>query len=109
MNIYVDFDDCLCETARSFSQMAADLYCLDKYGRDVFYKDSVFALKLEDYYNMKFDYAIEDSPSAFRFFGHLPKLNVMVFDRPWNRECQLPGENYRRFADWESIRTQIMQ
>ena len=199
MNIYVDFDDCLCETARSFSRIAAELfdidvpyenmqyfdlqktfdltqdqyreimikghlpevllsyeetsgasdaindlldeghevmvitgrpysayepsrmwldqhglervnlYCLDKYGRDVFYKDSVFALKLEDFYNMKFDYAIEDSPSAFRFFGHLPKLNVMVFDRPWNRECQLPGENYRRFADWESIRTQIMQ
>ena len=26
MNIYVDFDDCLCETGRAFSQMVSDLF-----------------------------------------------------------------------------------
>jgi len=80
------------------------LYCLNKYGRDSFIKDSDFSLELEDYYRMHFDYAIEDSPSAFRFFEHLPKLKVMVYDRPWNRECELPGENYRRCFNWETIR-----
>ena len=53
---------------------------------------------------MKFDYAVEDSPKAFRFFEHLPELKVLVFDRPWNRECAFPNRNYQRCADWESIR-----
>ena len=53
---------------------------------------------------MKFDYAVEDSPKAFRFFEHLPELKVLVFDRPWNRECVFPNENYQRCTDWESIR-----
>jgi len=80
------------------------LYCLNKYGRDFFLKNSNFSLELEDYYRMKFDYAVEDSPNAFRFFGHLPELKVLVFDRPWNRECVFPNGNYQRCADWESIR-----
>ncbi len=194
MKIYVDFDDCLCETARAFSGMAKDmfgrnvpyeemkyfeldkafrldeeqfrllmirghepemllsyeetpgasdvinewisvghdvsiitgrpfsafqssrewldrhglqearLYCFNKYGRDGFIKDSDFTLEPEDYYKMKFDFAVEDSPKAFRFFDHLPRLRVLVFDRPWNRSCELPGGNYTRCPDWESIR-----
>ena len=191
MNIYIDFDDCLCETARHFSRFANELfgknvpyeqikyfdlkksfsltddqyeemmikahrpevllaydetpgavetvngwineghevsiitgrpysaydpsrewldrhgldrvklYCLNKYGRDGFIKNSEYSLEVEDYYKMHFDYAIEDSPAAFRFFEHLPELKVMVYARPWNKECELPGENYRRYADWE--------
>ena len=82
----------------------ARLYCLDKYGRENFMKDSRFSLELDDYYRMKFDYAVEDSPVAFRFFDHLPELKVMVFDRPWNRASEFPNGNYRRCYDWESIR-----
>ena len=186
MKIYVDFDDCLCETARSFSKLAIEmfdkhvpyeeikffeldktfnldadqferfmtkghepevllsyeetpgasevvnewldeghevsiitgrpfsayepsrqwldnhglekvkLYCLNKYG--------AFSLELEDYYKMKFDFAVEDSPNAFRFFDHLPNLKVLVFDRPWNRGAVFPGDNYTRCFDWENIR-----
>ena len=193
MNIYVDFDDCLCETARFFSALVEDLfgkivpyeeiryfelqksfflteeqyekmmieahtaksllsfqetpgavttinrwldaghdvsiitgrpysayeasrewldehalervrlYCLNKYGRDSFIKNSEFNLELEDYYKMHFDIAVEDSPLAFRFFEHLPELKVMVIDRPWNRDCRLPGENYKRCYDWKMI------
>ena len=193
MNIYVDFDDCICETARHFSGLVAELfgldipyekikyfnlqksfsltdeqyeemmtkahkpeillsyketpgavktinnwideghdvkiitgrpssaydasrqwlnehglervplYCLNKYGRDNFIKGSSFNLELEDYYKMHFDYAVEDSPSAFKFFNHLPDLKVMVFDRPWNQECELPNENYKRCADWKMM------
>ena len=80
------------------------LYCLNKYGRDFFLKNSDSTLELEDYYKMKFDYAVEDSPKAFRFFEHLPELKVLVFDRPWNRECAFPNGNYQRCTDWESIR-----
>ena len=194
MHIYVDYDDCLCETARSFSQLAlemfgknvpyeeirffelnksfgltdaqyeqfmirghqpevllsyeetpgassvvnewiscghevsiitgrpfsayeasrewldnhgmpkARLYCLNKYGRDSFIKNSDFSLSLEDYYKMKFDFAVEDSPRAFKFFDHLSDLQVLVFDRPWNRECEFPNENYKRCFNWENIR-----
>ena len=194
MNIYVDFDDCLCETARYFCKLAAqlfgvnvpyeqvkyfnlkksfslsdqqydqmmikghtpqvllsydetpgavetlkgwlesghnvkiitgrpfsayeasrewlnrhglkdlELFCLNKYGRDNFIKGSTFSLELEDYYKMHFDYAVEDSPAAFKFFDHLPELKVMVFDRPWNQTCAFPNENYKRCLDWKSIR-----
>lgn len=198
MNIYVDFDDCLCETARHFSGLAAKLfgtnvpyeninffnlqksfsltedqyvymmteahkpevllayeetpgasdtvngwidaghdvsiitgrpystyepsrqwldrhglervklYCLDKYGRDSFIKNSEFSLKLDDYYKMHFDFAVEDSPHAFKFFDHLPDLRIMVYDRPWNRNEKLPGDNYKRCNDWEMIRNEAL-
>ena len=193
MNIYVDFDDCLCETARYFSGLVAEmfgldipyekikyfnlqksfslsdedydkmmihahqpqvllsyeetpgaiktinnwvdkghdvkiitgrpssaydasrewlnqhglervkLFCLNKYGRDNFIKGSSFNLELEDYYKMHFDFAVEDSPSAFKFFEHLPELKVLVFDRPWNQDCDFPNKNYKRCNDWKII------
>ena len=199
MHIYVDFDDCLCETARSFSRLAAKmfgidvpyeeirffeldksfglnddqfeqfmirghepdvllsyeetpgassvinewiscghevsvitgrpfsayepsrkwlenhglqrakLYCLNKYGRDSFIKNSDFSLELEDYRKMKFDFAVEDSPKAFPFFEHLPDLRVLVFDRPWNWECDFPNERYTRCFDWETIRSKVSE
>ncbi len=83
------------------------LYCLNKYGRENFIKNSSFSLELEDYYKMKFDYAVEDSPLAFKFFDHLPDMKVLVFDRPWNRDAELPGDNYRRCHDWETIRNLV--
>ncbi len=194
MNIYVDFDDCLCETARFFSDLVKDmfdmdvpyediknfnlqesfnltdeqyermmieahtpkalltfeetpgacetvnewidkghkvfvitgrpysafeasrkwldkhgldravLYCLNKYGRDSFIKNSAFSLEVEDYLKMHFDLAIEDSPVAFRFFSHLPDLKVMVIDRPWNQGCEFPTGKYTRCFDWTTIR-----
>lgn len=198
MKIYVDYDDCLCETARSFSRLAVEmfgkhvpyekiryfdldksfdldddqfqrfmikghdpevllsyeetpgasatinelisqghevsiitgrpfsayepsrewldkhglkdvrLYCLNKYGRDTSFYNTDFSLELEDYYKMKFDFAVEDSPKAFKFFDHLPNLKVLVFDRPWNRESVFPGENYTRCTGWDMIRKIII-
>ena len=80
------------------------LYCFDKYGRDNFIKGSEFSLKQEDYYKMHFDAAVEDSPNAFRFFEHLPQIKVLVYDRPWNHDCELPGDNYIRCPDWKMIK-----
>ena len=87
----------------------AELYCLDKYGREGFIGSGEFSLSLEDYCGMAFDFAVEDSPRAFRFFDHLPDLRVLVFDRPWNRECEFPNGNYTRCFDWESIRRIISE
>ena len=87
----------------------AGLYCLDKYGRSGFIRNNDFNLGLEDFYRMKFDFAVEDSPKAFRYFHHLPDLRVFVFDRPWNRNCEFPNENYTRCCDWESIRKAVAE
>ena len=83
----------------------AALYCFNKYGRDSFTQKRAFSLDPEDYYKMKFNFAVEDSPKAFRFFDHLPDLQVLVFDRPWNRECEFPNEKYTRCFGWEGIKS----
>ncbi len=80
MRIYVDFDDCLCETGMAFSKLV-----LEMFNKHVPY-DRIHYFELD------------------RFFEHLPELKVLVFDRPWNRECAFPNANYQRCADWESIR-----
>lgn len=85
------------------------LYCLNKYGRDSFIKNSEFTLELEDYYKMSFDYAIEDSPAAFKFFEHMKDIKVMVIDRPWNKECEFPNNNYKRCYNWETISNTIVK
>ena len=83
------------------------LYSLNKYGRDNFLKGSTFNLQLDDYYKMHFDYAVEDSPHAFKFFDHLPALKVMVFDRPWNQDCTFPNQNYIRCPGWQAIDAEL--
>lgn len=83
------------------------LFCFNKYGRDAFIKNSHFSLEPEDYRKMKFDFAVEDSPKAFPFFAHLPDLRVCVFDRPWNRDCVFPGENYARCFSWQEVRARF--
>jgi hypothetical protein len=80
------------------------LYCLNKYGRDNPVYEDEYSLELEDYYKMDFDFAVEDSPKAFKFFDHFKDLRVLVFDRPWNRECVFPGDNYTRCLGWEEIK-----
>ena len=94
---------CTCENCRfTFRYPLLPLACPDCGKKDAVRPAT--EKELEDYYKMHFDYAIEDSPTAFRFFDHLPELKVMVYDRPLNRECEFPGLNYRRCPDWEQIR-----
>ncbi|MBR5659045.1 MAG: 2-dehydropantoate 2-reductase [Lachnospiraceae bacterium] len=80
-----------------------NVYFLDKYGRNGADGKYEYNMTLEEYYDLKFDFAVEDSPLAFRFFEHLPKMQVLVFDRPWNCDSALPGENYTRCKDWAAI------
>ena len=85
------------------------LFCLDKYGRSAGLEKGEYFLTVEEFGRMDLDVAIEDSPAAFRFFEPFPKLQVMVFDRPWNRGCELPGENYHRCRDWKMIRNMVKE
>ena len=80
------------------------IYFLDKYGREIHRKENECCLDLDDFYRMKFDCAVEDSPLAFKYFDRLPEIKVLVFDRPWNRGCEFPRVGYTRCFDWEMIR-----
>ena len=84
-----------------------ELFCLNKYGRSNFIKGSKFTLELENYYKMPFDFAVEDSPAAFKFFEHLENLKVLVFDRPWNQEVELQGEKFKRCLNWNMIKDSV--
>ena len=79
------------------------IFFLDKYGREIHKGENECCLDLDGFYKMKFDYAVEDSPSAFRLFDPLPELKVLVFDRPWNRGCEFPREGFTRCPDWKTI------
>ena len=54
MKIYVDFDDCLCETAKCFSQIIADMFGLviPYEGIKYFNLQKAFSLNDEDYQRM---------------------------------------------------------
>ena len=84
------------------------LYCLNKYNRDSFYGTSEHNLELEDFYKMHFDYAVEDSPVAFPYLEPFTDLKVLVFDRPWNKDCEFPNENYKRILDWKEIKKKVL-
>ena len=85
------------------------LYCLNKYGRDAFIKNSDFSLELDDYYKMHFDFAIEDSPNAFQYLTHLKDARIMVFDRPWNQACSFPNESFQRCFCWDDIEREFQK
>jgi len=78
------------------------LFCVDKYGRESFNQDCSYNLTLADLYNMTFDFAIEDSPSAFEHVMHFSGCKVAVFNRPWN-QVELPADNFVRCHNWEEI------
>ena len=79
------------------------LYCVDKYGREIFEHEYEYNMTLEQLYSMTFDFAIEDSPSAFEHVLHFHNCKVAVFDRPWNRQAEFPNDNFVRCKNWNQI------
>lgn len=75
-----------------------DVVIVDKYGR---YPGSD-ALPLEALKDMEFDLAIEDSLSTARHLGGLGR-EVLLVDRPWNRNAQDLPSCVRRVNDWSHI------
>lgn len=80
-----------------------ELFCVDKYGREIFNQNCSYSMTLQDFYNMTFDFAVEDSPAAFEHLLHFENCRVAVFERPWNKEAVLPNKNFIRSKNWEEI------
>lgn len=83
------------------------LYCLNKYGRDAFIKNSDFSLEMDDFMKMDFDFAVEDSPKAFKHLTHLTNCTIAVFDRPWNQKAEFPADNFIRCMNWTEVDKQF--
>ena len=79
------------------------LYCVDKYGSETCKQDYAYNMTLEQLYSMTFDFAIEDSPAAFEHVMHFNNCKVAVFDRPWNRQAELPDDRFVRCKNWREI------
>ena len=81
----------------------AALFTVDKYGREKSVQTCSYGMTLEQLYSMDFGFAIEDSPAAFEHVMHFENCRVAVFDRPWNREAEFPGDQFIRCHDWLEI------
>ena len=79
------------------------LYCVDKYGRETSKQNYAYNMTLEQLYDMTFDFAIEDSPSAFEHVMHFNNCKVAVFNRPWNIHEELPDDRFVRCEGWKEI------
>ena len=79
------------------------LFCVDKYGREIFEHEYEYNMTLEQLYSMTFDFAIEDSPSAFEHVMHFDNCKVAVFNRPWNIHEELPDDRFVRCEGWKEI------
>ncbi len=79
------------------------LYCVDKYGRENFVDGCTYGMTLQELYQMHFDFAVEDSPAAFEHLLHFENCKVAVFDRPWNRQEELPSSNFVRCNGYTEI------
>lgn len=79
------------------------LFCVDKYGRETFKQDYRYNMTLEQLYSMTFDFAIEDSPAAFEHVLYFADCKVAVFNRPWNRQAELPNDRFVRCENWQEI------
>ncbi|MCR5604474.1 MAG: 2-dehydropantoate 2-reductase, partial [Lachnospiraceae bacterium] len=71
MKIYIDFDDCLCETGRSFSKLAAEMF-----GKNVPYEDIRF-FELDRSFDLN-----DEEFEHFMIRGHEPETLLSVEETP---------------------------
>ena len=75
MNIYIDFDDCLCETAKFFSELVARLF-----GIDVPYENVQF-------FNLQKSYSLTDEQyDRMMVEGHTPEALLSYEETPGARD-----------------------
>lgn len=75
---------------------------VDKYGREKFYNSAIGNLSLDEFSSYKYDFAVEDSPLAFKSLEAMKDCTVAVMDRPWNKEAELK-ERFHRCSSWQEI------
>lgn len=78
---------------------------VDKYGREPPppSPDAPRALSLDELFERKYDFAVEDAPAAFRHLTRFENCRVAVYSRPWNRRSALPSEAFSRRSSWSDI------
>lgn len=84
---------------------------VDKFGRELAaqFHSKEYVVSLEDFYKMRFDFAVEDSPLALGHLARLDGCRTAVFGRPWNRNEALPAGDFRRCANWREVDAYLRQ
>ena len=71
MDIYIDYDDCLCETAKHFSGLVADMF-----GKNIPYENI-------RYFNLKQSFSLTDEEyRQLMIRGHEPEILLSYEDPP---------------------------
>ena len=71
MNIYVDFDDCLCETGRAFADLAAGMF-----GKDIPYEEM-------EHFNLQKSFSLtDDEYDRLLVRGHEPEVLLSFEETP---------------------------
>ncbi len=74
---------------------------VDKYSRGNI--DTKIAISMEEFSEMKFSLAVEDSATMAWHLSQEMSIPVALMDRPWNRKVDL-NHNIRRYKSWSDIR-----
>ena len=73
---------------------------VDKYSRKNV--DNGFATSMEDFSEMKFSLAVEDSERMAQYLSQKMGIPVALFNRPWNRMANL-NNKIKRYKAWYDI------
>lgn len=73
---------------------------VDKYSRENI--DTNLAISMEEFSQLKFSLAIEDSATMALHLSQQMGIPVALMDRPWNRMVDL-NHNLRRYTSWSEI------
>lgn len=78
---------------------------VDKFGRELgsMFASRDYVVQLDDFFKMRFDFAVEDSPIGIGHLARIPGCRVAVFNRPWNSGSALPGPAFQRADDWPGV------
>lgn len=77
---------------------------VDKYGWEA--TDHRRAITLSEMSQIDFDIGVEDSPKMAAYLANQMNLEVLLFDRPWNRRHTLSTRE-RRCLDWKEIDQEV--
>jgi len=77
---------------------------VDKYGRapKILPQGAPPMLSLDQFYELSFDVAIDDSPAALDLLTGLKECQMVIYSRPWNLSYQ-PSSEMTRCNSWAEV------
>ena len=83
---------------------------VDKYGREkIDMSKADRPLTVDEFLQMKFDFAVEDSPNALKHLERMEDCTVAVLSRPWNADVPLDEKKFIRCSDWMKVDSLFQQ